>query len=117
MRALITGIGGFVGRHLLQHLLRSATTVAIVTTDRAGAITLVNAGAEAMLRIPTGASTEHRLLEFLDPAEVAARMAERGEIPGHGLERPTLDHISLQHSRAPRARTPPKEDGHSDVRA
>jgi len=68
--------------HLLQHLLRSATTVAIVTTDRAGAITLVNAGAEAMLRIPTGTSTEHRLLEFLDPDEVAARMAERGETDG-----------------------------------
>ncbi|WP_183407139.1 ATP-binding protein [Nocardioides marmorisolisilvae] len=68
--------------HLLQHLLRSATTVAIVTTDRTGAITLVNAGAESMLRIPVGTGTEHRFLEFLDPAEVAARMEEYGETDG-----------------------------------
>jgi PAS domain S-box-containing protein len=68
--------------HLLQHLFRSATTVAIVTTDRAGAITLVNAGAEAMLRIPVGTGTEHRFLEFLDPDQVAARMAECGETDG-----------------------------------
>ena len=68
--------------HLLQHLLRSATTVAIVTTDRAGAITLVNAGAEAMLRIPVGTGTKHRLLEFLDPGEVAARMEQYGETDG-----------------------------------
>lgn len=68
--------------HLLQHLLRSATTVAIVTTDRTGAITLVNAGAEAMLRIPVGTGTEHRLLEFLDAGEVAARMQQYGESDG-----------------------------------
>ncbi|MFL6174641.1 MAG: ATP-binding protein [Marmoricola sp.] len=68
--------------HLLQHLLRSATTVAIVTTDRTGAITLVNAGAEAMLRIPVGTGTEHSFLEFLDPDEVAARMQQYGETDG-----------------------------------
>jgi PAS domain S-box-containing protein len=68
--------------HLLQHLLRSATTVAIVTTDRVGAITLVNAGAEAMLRIRAGTGTEHRFLEFLDPDQVAARMDEYGETDG-----------------------------------
>jgi PAS domain S-box-containing protein len=68
--------------HLLQYLLRSATTVAIVTTDRAGAITLVNAGAEAMLRIPVGTGTQHRFLEFLDPDEVSARMARYDETDG-----------------------------------
>ncbi|MFL6024868.1 MAG: ATP-binding protein [Marmoricola sp.] len=68
--------------HLLQHLLRSATTVAIVTTDRTGSITLVNAGAESMLRIPVGKGTEHNFLEFLDPGEVEARMAAYGESDG-----------------------------------
>jgi len=68
--------------HLLQHLLRSATTVAILGTDRAGAITLVNAGAEAMLRIDGDEAIRRPFLEFLHPEEVARRATESGAAAG-----------------------------------
>lgn len=70
--------------HLLQHLLRSATTVAILGTDRTGAITLVNAGAEAMLRIDDDEVIGRPFLEFLDPEEVAAHAAQNGSATGFG---------------------------------
>jgi PAS domain S-box-containing protein len=60
-------------QHLLQHLLRSATTVAIVGTDRTGRITVVNAGAEALLRFHAESATSRSFLDFLDPDEIAAR--------------------------------------------
>jgi PAS domain S-box-containing protein len=59
--------------HLLQHLLRSATTVAIVGTDRDGRITVVNAGAEALLRFGAHDATSHSFLDFLDAEELAVR--------------------------------------------
>jgi PAS domain S-box-containing protein len=59
--------------HLLQHLLRSATTVAILGTDRTGRITVVNAGAEALLRFKAAEATQQSFLDFLDPNEVAER--------------------------------------------
>lgn len=68
--------------HLLQHLLRSATTVAILGTDRAGAITLVNAGAEAMLRIDGEEAIRHHFLDFLDPDEVAGQATASGSEDG-----------------------------------
>ncbi len=68
--------------HLLEHLLRSATTVAILGTDRSGAITIVNAGAEAMLHLDSTAATQHHFLDFLDPDQVAARAAEEGTDDG-----------------------------------
>jgi PAS domain S-box-containing protein len=60
-------------QHLLQHLLRSATTVAIVGTDRTGRITIVNAGAEALLRFDAQEATRHSFLDFLDSAELSMR--------------------------------------------
>jgi PAS domain S-box-containing protein len=60
-------------QHLLRHLLRSATTVAIVGTDQSGRITVVNAGAEALLRIDAHAATRHSFLDFLDHDELALR--------------------------------------------
>jgi PAS domain S-box-containing protein len=68
--------------HLLQHLLRSATTVAIVGTDRTGRITVVNAGAEALLRFGEQAATTRSLLDFLDPDELALRGLATGVAPG-----------------------------------
>jgi len=65
-------------QHLLQHLLRSATTVAIVGTDRQGRITVVNAGAESMLRIDAREATRHSFLDFLDAAEVSLRGVAAG---------------------------------------
>ena len=64
--------------HLLEHLLRSATTVAIVGTDRTGRITVVNAGAEALLRFDAHEATQHSFLDFLDPDELALRGVAAG---------------------------------------
>ncbi|HEY0902432.1 MAG TPA: ATP-binding protein [Marmoricola sp.] len=65
-------------QRLLQHLLRSATTVAILGTDRSGRITVVNAGAESMLRFDASAATRHSFLDFLDEDEVALRSVAAG---------------------------------------
>jgi PAS domain S-box-containing protein len=64
--------------HLLEHLLRSATTVAIVGTDRTGRITVVNAGAEALLRFDALEATKHSFLDFLDHDELALRGVAAG---------------------------------------
>jgi PAS domain S-box-containing protein len=69
-------------QHLLQHLLRSATTVAIVGTDVAGRITVVNAGAEAVLRIDAREATRHSFLDFVDPEELGVRGLAAGVRPG-----------------------------------
>jgi PAS domain S-box-containing protein len=65
-------------QHLLQHLLRSATTVAIVGTDRSGRITVVNAGAEALLRFDAHEATTRSFLDFLEPEELATRGVAAG---------------------------------------
>lgn len=65
-------------QHLLRHLLRSATTVAIVGTDQDGRITVVNAGAESLLRIDAREATRHSFLDFLDPDELALRGVTSG---------------------------------------
>jgi len=65
-------------QHLLQHLLRSATTVAIVGTDRTGRITVVNAGAEALLRFDARQATTGSFLDFLDAEELRLRGVAAG---------------------------------------
>jgi PAS domain S-box-containing protein len=65
-------------QHLLQHLLRSATTVAIVGTDRIGRITVVNAGAEALLRFDAREAATRSFLDFLDHDELALRGVAAG---------------------------------------
>jgi PAS domain S-box-containing protein len=65
-------------QHLLRHLLRSATTVAIVGTDQTGRITVVNAGAEALLRIDAREATERSFLDFVDYDELALRGVTAG---------------------------------------
>ncbi|HET6167135.1 MAG TPA: ATP-binding protein [Marmoricola sp.] len=60
-------------QHLLRHLLRSATTVAIVGTDRAGRITVLNAGAQALLRFDAHDASAGSFLDYLDPDEVSRR--------------------------------------------
>ncbi len=65
-------------QHLLQHLLRSATTVAIVGTDRSGRITVVNSGAEALLRFDARDATSRSFLDFLDPEELRLRGVAAG---------------------------------------
>jgi PAS domain S-box-containing protein len=67
----------------LAAILRATTEHAIIVTDRAGVITLFNAGAERMLgyRASEVVGTCTQLL-LHDPAEIAARAAERGIATG-----------------------------------
>jgi signal transduction histidine kinase len=69
-------------QHLLQHVLRSATTVAIVGTDRAGRITVANAGAEAVLRFDARAATTRSFVDFLEADEIELRALQTGADPG-----------------------------------
>ncbi len=50
---------------LVNHLLRSARTIAFVGTDLTGRITLFNTGAEHMLGLSTQAATGRELVEFI----------------------------------------------------
>jgi PAS domain S-box-containing protein len=60
-------------QHLLQHLLRSATTVAIVGTDQTGRITVLNAGAQSLHRFDAEEATARSFLDYIDPDEIARR--------------------------------------------
>lgn len=66
---------------LLDHLLGSQTSVAIVATTTDGRITLWNAGAQAVLGLDPVEAAAHVFTDFLDPTEVANRAADRGLPP------------------------------------
>jgi PAS domain S-box-containing protein len=72
-------------QHLLQHLLRSATTVAIVGTDQNGRITVLNAGAQALLRFEAEEATARSFLDYIDSDEIARRGLAAGIDPGFGV--------------------------------
>ena len=60
---------------MVNHLLRSARTIAFVGTDLSGRVTLFNTGAEEMLGVSAEAATGREFVEFLaadDLAEYAA---------------------------------------------
>ncbi len=63
---------------MVDHLLRSARTIAFVGTDLTGRITLFNTGAEHMLGIDADSATGRELVEFL-----AAEDLDRYASPGH----------------------------------
>ncbi len=50
---------------MVEHLLRSARTIAFVGTDLQGRISLFNTGAEHMLGIDAEAATGRELVEFI----------------------------------------------------
>ena len=55
---------------MVEHLLRSARTIAFVGTDLQGRITLFNTGAEHMLGIDATSATGRELVEFIGPADL-----------------------------------------------
>ncbi len=61
---------------MVNHLLRSARTIAFVGTDLTGRITLFNTGAEHMLGVDADEATGRELVEFI-AAEDLARYAGR----------------------------------------
>ena len=64
-------------RHYLNDVLRSASSVAIISTDLRGRIQLFNHGAELLLGYPAEDVVDRQTpLLFHDPAEAAARRAE-----------------------------------------
>ena len=56
---------------MVDHLLRSARTIAFVCTDLNGRITLFNTGAEHMLGIDADAATGRELVEFIAAEDLA----------------------------------------------
>ncbi len=54
---------------LVDHLLRSARTIAFVGTDLGGSITLFNTGAEHMLGLPADDAAGRHLVEFIDSTQ------------------------------------------------
>ncbi len=61
---------------MVNHLLRSARTIAFVGTDLQGRITLFNTGAEQMLGVDADSATGRELVEFIGQEDIA-RYAER----------------------------------------
>jgi PAS domain S-box-containing protein len=55
---------------MVEHLLRSARTIAFVGTDLLGRITLFNTGAEHMLGVATEMATGRELVEFIAPEDL-----------------------------------------------
>jgi PAS domain S-box-containing protein len=55
---------------MVDHLLRSARTIAFVGTDLRGRITLFNTGAEHMLGLGAAAATGRELVEFIGPEDL-----------------------------------------------
>jgi PAS domain S-box-containing protein len=56
---------------MVNHLLRSARTIAFVGTDLHGRITLFNTGAEHMLGIDANAATGRELVDFMSEEDLA----------------------------------------------
>ncbi len=56
---------------MVEHLLRSARTIAFVCTDLTGRITLFNTGAEHMLGIEAADATGRELVEFISREDLA----------------------------------------------
>jgi PAS domain S-box-containing protein len=56
---------------MVNHLLRSARTIAFVGTDLSGRITLFNTGAEQMLGVDADAASGRELIEFLSAEDLA----------------------------------------------
>jgi PAS domain S-box-containing protein len=94
---------------MVEHLLRSARTIAFVGTDLEGRITLFNTGAEHMLGIEAVAATGRKLVEFIGAEDLDRYPRERGQdtfdaIVGHAaddLVPETRDWTWLPVGRAP----------------
>lgn len=71
---------------MVDHLLRSARTIAFVGTDLNGQIMLFNTGAEHMLGVAADTATGRELVEFMSPNELA-----RHGTPGRSLFEALVD--------------------------
>ena len=60
---------------MVNHLLRSARTIAFVGTDLSGRITLFNTGAEHMLGIDAASATGRELVDFISGEDLARYVA------------------------------------------
>jgi PAS domain S-box-containing protein len=76
---------------MVNHLLRSARTIAFVGTDLNGRITLFNTGAERMLGVAADDATGRELVDFI-AAEDLGRYASRS--PGQTVFGAMVDHAA-----------------------
>ena len=63
---------------MVEHLLRSARTIAFVGTDLQGRITVFNTGAEHMLGVASDLATGRELVEFIAPEDLERYSREGG---------------------------------------
>ena len=87
---------------MVNHLLRSARTIAFVGTDLTGRITLFNTGAEHMLGVDAESATGRELVEFIAPEDLAHYALDAR--PHH-----------LRGDRRPRRRRPVTRDPRLDL--
>ena len=66
---------------MIEHLLRSARTIAFVGTDLDGRITLFNTGAEHLLGIDAESATGRALVEFIGAEDLDRHPRQRGQGP------------------------------------
>lgn len=76
---------------MVNHLLRSARTIAFVGTDLTGRITLFNTGAERMLGVDADAATGRELVEFIAEEDLARYASRR---PGETVFEAMVDHAA-----------------------
>lgn len=76
---------------MVNHLLRSAKTIAFVGTDLTGRITLFNTGAEHILGVDADAATGRELVEFIAEEDLA-RCVSPG--PGRTTFETLVDHAA-----------------------
>jgi PAS domain S-box-containing protein len=93
---------------MVNHLLRSARTIAFVGTDLEGRITLFNTGAEHMLGVEADSATGRELVEFIAEEDLARYSATGGSTfaaivdhPAGDLSPETRDWTWLPEGRPP----------------
>ncbi len=70
---------------MVEHLLRSARTIAFVGTDLRGRITLFNTGAEHLLGIKSADATGRALVEFIGAEDLARHPRAPGQGAFHAI--------------------------------
>ncbi|WP_155918675.1 ATP-binding protein [Marmoricola sp. URHB0036] len=79
---------------MVEHLLRSARTIAFVGTDLLGRITLFNTGAEHMLGVAAEAATGRDLVEFIAPEDLERYSHDGGEAAFDGIVEHAADELT-----------------------